>query len=66
MFTQIGIMNAVGCFVAIVGIIWYNSIEYQIKEEKKRQAERASQSSYSSPKSIELESIITSGEKTDD
>lgn len=32
--------NGLGCFVATVGIIWYNAIEYQIKEEKKRQAAR--------------------------
>lgn len=64
---KIGIMNAVGCFVAIVGIIWYNSIEYNIKEEKKRLAERNAQSSYAvSPKASELESIVTSGDKTDD
>ncbi len=29
-------MNGVGCFIAILGIIWYNAIEYQIKEERKR------------------------------
>jgi len=27
--------NGLGCFIAIVGIIWYNAIEYQIKEAKK-------------------------------
>jgi len=33
---EINIMNGIGCFVAILGIIWYNSIEYQIKEAKKK------------------------------
>lgn len=28
--------NGLGCLVATIGIIWYNAIEYQIKEEKKR------------------------------
>jgi len=27
--------NGLGCFIAIIGIIWYNAIEYQIKEAKK-------------------------------
>jgi len=27
--------NGLGCFIAIVGIIWYNAVEYQIKEAKK-------------------------------
>jgi len=35
---EITIWNGVGCFIAIAGIIWYNSIEYQIKEAKKRAA----------------------------
>jgi len=30
--------NGIGCFIAIAGIIWYNSIEYQTKEAKKRAA----------------------------
>jgi len=38
---QIGVMNGVGCFIAIVGIIWYNAIEYQIKEAKKQAQYRA-------------------------
>lgn len=60
---EIGVMNGVGCFVAIVGIIWYNSIEYQIKEEKKRMAERA----LLNPKADEIVEVITEGEKqTDD
>jgi len=59
---EIGVMNGVGCFVAVVGIIWYNSIEYNIKEEKKKQAERAA----ANQKAAELESIISNEEKTDD
>jgi len=27
--------NGLGCFIAVAGIIWYNAIEYQIKEAKK-------------------------------
>jgi len=37
---EINFMNGIGCFVAIVGIIWYNAIEYQIKEEKKKKAQQ--------------------------
>ena len=61
---QVTIMNGVGCVVAIVGIIWYNSIEYQIKEEKKHKAvlmEKEEKLGKETP----LENIITT-EKTDD
>lgn len=34
--------NALGCFIAVIGIIWYNAIEYQIKEAKKLAANAAS------------------------
>jgi len=27
--------NGLGCFIAVAGIIWYNAVEYQIKEAKK-------------------------------
>jgi len=27
--------NGLGCLVAIIGILWYNAVEYQIKEAKK-------------------------------
>lgn len=27
--------NGLGCFIAVVGILWYNAVEYQIKEAKK-------------------------------
>jgi len=32
--------NGLGCFIAIVGIIWYNAVEYEIKEAKKLQQKK--------------------------
>jgi len=73
---EVTVMNGFGCVIAIVGIIWYNSIEYQIKEEKKRKTlalEKESEKSIEkspligSPRKaeVELESVVTN-DKTDD
>jgi len=72
---EVTIMNGIGCVVAIIGIIWYNSIEYQIKEEKKRKSlaleketpfdKATSPSNLRKSQEVELESILTS-DKTDD
>jgi len=37
---EINAWNGFGCFIAIAGIIWYNSIEYQQKEAKKKAAHK--------------------------
>lgn len=71
---EINIMNGVGCLVAIVGIIWYNAIEYQLKEAKKKSMYRGSDTVPLDPHKklqeetttgTELEEVSTL-EKTDD
>ena len=63
--SQVTIMNGIGCVVAIIGILWYNSIEYQIKEEKRRKSMMATEKEQEKlVKETELESVVT--DKTDD
>lgn len=68
---EIGVSNGVGCFIAILGIIWYNAIEYQIKEAKKKaqyrppEEEKEFLTKETAPEeAVELVSVAT--DKTDD
>eukprot|EP01111_Echinosteliopsis_oligospora_P004415 TRINITY_DN1710_c0_g1_i1.p1 TRINITY_DN1710_c0_g1~~TRINITY_DN1710_c0_g1_i1.p1 ORF type:complete len:357 (+),score=57.94 TRINITY_DN1710_c0_g1_i1:264-1334(+) len=59
---EITIWNGLGCFIAIVGILWYNSIEYRIKEEKKRLASLNAESNKDMEVSIPLKESVDNDE----